>query len=253
LNLIIDIGNSQTKVAVFDAGEIVQTIFTKSLDETQISRLKQLYPGLNQAILSSVAEINEDLLLVLTNEFDFFLQFNHQTPVPIENRYESKQTLGLDRLAAAVGGAYLFPAKDLLIIDAGTAITFDFIDKNNRYLGGNISPGLAMRFKALHHFTRNLPEIAAADQMADIGKTTGEAIRTGVQRGMIFEIDGMIDYADQISPGCYAILTGGDSYFFDKKLKNTIFVKFELTLIGLNEILEYNAKNKLSFMKNTDS
>ena len=143
-----------------------------------------------------------------------------------------------------MGGAYLFPGKDLLVIDAGTAITFDYIDKNNRFLGGNISPGLAMRFKALHHFTRNLPEITAADQIENIGKTTEDAIRAGVQNGMIFEIDGMIDHISQISPDCQTILTGGDSYFFDKKLKNTIFVKFELTLIGLNKILEYNAKKK---------
>ena len=242
MNLIIDIGNSQTKVAVFDAGEIVQTIFTKSLDGAQIASLKQIYPALKLAILSSVADISEALLHALKNEFDFFLEFNHETPVPIENRYESKQTLGLDRLAAAVGAVNIFPGKDLLVIDAGTAITFDFIDRNNRFLGGNISPGLAMRFKALHQFTRNLPEISAADQMEDIGKTTEDAIRAGVQNGMIFEIDGMIDHIIQLCPGCQVVLTGGDSYFFDKKLKNTIFVKFELTLIGLNKILEYNAK-----------
>ena len=242
MNLVIDIGNSQTKVAIFDGGEIVQTIFSKSFDYTQLIKLKHIYPGISQAILSSVADIDPSLPEALNNEFNFFLEFNHQTPVPIENLYESKSTLGLDRLAAAVGGISLLPGRDLLVIDAGTAITFDLIDKNYRFLGGNISPGLSMRFKALHQFTSKLPQIAADDHWQEFGKTTEEAIRAGVQNGMILEIDGMIDRIHQIRPGCQAILTGGDSYFFDKKLKNTIFVKFELTLIGLNRILEYNAK-----------
>jgi len=244
LNLVIDIGNSQTKVAVFDAGEIVQTIFTKSFDNTQLSHLKLIYPELNQAILSSVGTTEPGLPDALIKEFELFIEFNHQTPVPIGNLYHSKSTLGLDRLAAAVGGVCLFPGKDLLVIDAGTAITFDLIDKNNRFLGGNISPGLAIRFKALHQFTSKLPEIAAEDSWEDFGRTTEDAIRSGVQNGMLFEIDGMIDHVTKILPGCLTILTGGDSYFFDKKLKNTTFVKFELTLIGLNRILEYNAKKK---------
>ena len=244
MNLVIDIGNSQTKIAVFNAGEIVQTIFSKSIDINQLRELKSLYPGLNQVILSSVAEIKPGLIEDLKKEFGLFLEFNHQTPVPIQNQYESKSTLGLDRLAAAVGGVSLFPGKDLLVIDAGTAITFDLIDKNNCFLGGNISPGLSIRFKALHQFTSKLPEIAANDQWEEFGRTTEEAIRSGVQNGMIFEIDGMIDRVTKSRPGCLTVLTGGDSYFFDKKLKNTIFVKFELTLIGLNRILEYNANKK---------
>lgn len=242
MNLVIDIGNSLTKVAVFDAMEIVQII---CLEEPIIARLTEIkgdFPQLNKAILSSVVDVNTDLLKFLNNEFDFFIEFNHQTAVPIENLYESKETLGLDRLAAAVGGITLFPEKNLLVIDAGTAITFDLIDLNHRFLGGNISPGLKMRFKALHEFTKKLPETEPADLWSDIGKTTAEAIKAGVQNGMIFEIDGMIDHVRNSWPGCQIILTGGDCLFFDKKLKNTIFVKFEITLIGLNRILEYNAE-----------
>ncbi|MCX6236431.1 MAG: type III pantothenate kinase [Bacteroidia bacterium] len=242
MNLVIDIGNSLTKVAIFDAGEIVQTFCVEELIIKRLSDLKRIYPGLNKAILSSVANINTELLKELKEKYDFFIQFNHQTAVPIENLYESKETLGLDRLAAAIGGVSLFPGKELLVIDAGTAITFDLIDKNNRFLGGNISPGLKTRFRALHKFTRKLPEIECADQWPDIGKTTEEAIRAGVQNGMIFEIDGMIDHVRKNWPECQVILTGGDLFFFDKKLKNTIFVKFEITLIGLNRILEYNAE-----------
>jgi type III pantothenate kinase len=242
LNLVIEIGNSQTKTAVFDAGVMVQTV---CMEECKIDRLRELFSNhlpIEKAILSSVAGTDGDLINFLKKESGFFIEFNHQTSVPIENLYNSKITLGLDRLAAAVGGITLFPGKELLIIDAGTAITFDLIDKNNRFLGGNISPGLKTRFRALHEFTKQLPLIECADDWPEIGRTTEEAIRAGVQNGMIFEIDGMVDRVLKDWPDCQVILTGGDLFFFDKKLKNTIFVKFEITLIGLNRILEYNAE-----------
>ena len=242
LNLVIDIGNSQTKVAVFDAGKIVQVTCIESLNTASLADLKRNYPALNQAILSSVAEVDSKLLKELKKDYDYFIEFDHQTAVPICNLYESKETLGLDRLAAAVGGIFLFPDKELLVIDAGTAVTFDLVDKNHQFLGGNISPGLKMRFRALHEFTMKLPEIERADLWPNIGKTTEDAIRAGVQNGMIFEIDGMIDLVLKDWPECQVILTGGDLFFFEKKLKNTIFVKFEITLIGLNRILEYNAE-----------
>jgi len=242
LNLIIDIGNSQTKVAIFDKGEIVQLICMEDFNISKLELLKLTYPGLNRAILSAVGHIENDLLKALRHDFDLFIELGHLTPVPIGNLYESKETLGLDRIAAAVGGNTLFPGKALLVIDAGSAITFDLIDRNHQFLGGNISPGLEMRFKALHQFTKKLPEVKRDEQWQNIGRTTEEAIRAGVQNGMIFEIDGMIDQIIKDWPDCQVILTGGDSFFFDKKLKNTIFVKFEITLIGLNRILEYNAE-----------
>jgi type III pantothenate kinase len=242
LNLVIDIGNSLTKVAIFDKDEIVLTLSIEELSIARLGELKRTYPFLNKAIISSVADFNSELLKELNKEFNFFIKFDHNTEVPINNLYESKETLGLDRLAAAVGGVSLFPGKNLLIIDAGTAITYDLIDKNNCFLGGNISPGLKTRFRALHKFTSKLPEIEADDQWVDIGKSTEEAIRAGVQNGILFEIDGMIDHVRKSWPDCQPILTGGDLFFFDRKLKNTIFVKFEITLIGLNRILEYNAE-----------
>jgi len=242
MNLVVDIGNSQTKVAVFEADKIVQIICTDKLTISGLRGLNRIYPRLNRAIVSSVAFINKDLLEEIKNTYDIFIEFNHQTSVPIDNLYKSKETLGPDRLAAAVGGITLFPGKELLIIDAGTAITFDLIDSKNCFLGGNISPGLRTRFRALHEFTRHLPLIEHADPWPEIGQTTEEAIRAGVQNGIIFEIDGMIDHVHKDWPDCKVILTGGDLFFFDKKLKNTIFVKFEITLIGLNRILEYNAE-----------
>ena len=242
MNLVIDIGNSLTKVGIFDEGELVETINYDIFDISRLAALRRIYSGLNKAILSSVAVLDAGLLKVLFDQFDLFIEFNHHTPVPIENLYESKETLGVDRVAAAVGAISLFPRRNLLVIDAGTAITFDLVDNNNRFLGGNISPGLKMRFKALHEFTQKLPIVCYANDWQEIGKTTEKAIRAGVQNGLIFEIDGMIDHVHKEWPDCQVILTGGDSFFFDKKLKNAIFVKFEITLIGLNRILEYNAE-----------
>lgn len=242
MNLVIDIGNSQTKVAVFDADGIIQFDCMERFTIARLGDLTQRFPGLTRAILSTVAGVEPGLAEALKDRFELFIEFGHQTLLPIENLYESKETLGLDRLAAAVGAATFFPGKDLLVIDAGTAVTFDLIDKQNRFLGGNISPGLNMRFRSLNEFTKNLPAIRPADLWNDIGKTTEEAIRAGVQNGMIFEIDGMISHVLKDWPECQVILTGGDLFFFEKKLKNTIFVKFEITLIGLNRILEYNAE-----------
>lgn len=242
MNIVIDIGNSLTKVGIFEKGELVEAICYDRLDVFRLNNLRSVYPDLDRAILSSVAGLDDGLLKVLRNEFDTFIEFDCKTPVPVENLYESKDTLGPDRIAAVVGGVTLFPEKDLLVIDAGTAITFDLVDKNNRFLGGNISPGLNMRFRALHEFTQKLPAISYSTDWQDIGKTTEAAIRAGVQNGLIFEIDGMIDHIHKEWPDCQVILTGGDSFFFDRKLKNAIFVKFEITLIGLNRILEYNAE-----------
>jgi type III pantothenate kinase len=244
MNLIIDIGNSQAKAAIFNNKKILKSIIMDEVSPEAIYELKALYPELTQAIMSSVVDVDEKTIEVLKKEFELFIELNHQTILPIDNLYESKETLGPDRLAAVVGANHLFPDSDLLVIDAGTAITYDVIDHNNCYLGGNISPGLASRFKALHDYTKKLPLAERSDQWPLIGKTTEEAIQAGVQAGIVAEIDAMIDRIRDNWIDCKVILTGGDSFFFDEKLKNTIFVMFELTLLGLNRILEYNVEKK---------
>lgn len=244
MNLIIDIGNCQTKAAIFNNHKILKNIIVDEFNPELLYELKDQYPELSKSILCSVTGRDEKLTGLLKKEFSLFIELNYQTPIPIENHYESKESLGQDRLAAAVGANFLFPGSDLLVIDAGTAITYDVIDNQNRYLGGNISPGLEIRFKALHEFTQKLPLVEIADQWPLVGKTTEEAIRAGVLSGVLFEMDGMIDKILDQCVDCKVILTGGDSFFFDQKLKNTIFVMYELTLLGLNRILEYNAEKK---------
>ncbi|HKL32104.1 MAG TPA: type III pantothenate kinase, partial [Tangfeifania sp.] len=164
-------------------------------------------------------------------------------PLPIENLYQTKDTLGKDRIAAVVGAFDLYPNTNVLVIDAGTAITFDIINEQGQYLGGNISPGLEMRFKALNKFTGRLPLVRKNDFDNLYGRTTEEAILAGVQHGIVFETDKAIETFKEFYNNLKVIITGGDAIFFDKKLKNSFFVHFNLTALGLNRILEHNGEN----------
>ena len=242
MNLVLDIGNSRTKVAIFSKGEMLSYFVFNDLSLNGLIELMEEFPGTERAILSAVASVHSPLLDYLKNSFQTFLELKPQTPIPIINGYRTPETLGLDRLAAAVGAHTLFPNKDLLVIDAGTAVTFDLIERNGVFLGGNISPGLRSRFRSLHEFTQYLPLVEEADHWPLIGQTTEEAIRAGVLNGMVLEMDGMIDLLKKKYPEMQPVLTGGDAGFFERRLKNHIFAKFEITLIGLNRILEYNVE-----------
>ncbi|MGE5394931.1 MAG: type III pantothenate kinase, partial [Candidatus Saccharibacteria bacterium] len=240
-NLIIDIGNTRTKIALFNEHDLMFNVSMDRLTPRQVMMLKEEHEQLNGAILSSVRPADKELLEVLKAQFDQFMELDHTTALPIGNLYATPETLGKDRLAAAVGANELFPNTNLLVIDAGTAITYDLVSEKNQFIGGNISPGLEMRFKALNHFTGKLPLISPRDHFEPIGRNTEEAIRAGVQNGIIFEIERTIEFFNRNYQNLQIIMTGGDSNFFDKKLNYSIFVHFNLTLIGLNRILEYNA------------
>ncbi|HWS00144.1 MAG TPA: type III pantothenate kinase [Prolixibacteraceae bacterium] len=244
MNLVIDIGNSRTKTAIFSERKLVETSVFDELTCDHLTDFVTRYPGIDQVILSTVSTASQDVLTFLKTKFPCFLELNHQTPVPIEINYLTPGTLGLDRLAAAIGARILFPGHDLLVIDAGTAVTFDLVERNGTFAGGNISPGLRSRFRALHEFTGKLPLVDETGACPVIGKSTEEAIRSGVVNGMILEIDGMIDLLKKKRPELQPVLTGGDAQFFERRLKSTIFVKFEITLIGLNRILEYNVEKQ---------
>ena len=240
MNLVIDIGNTRIKLAIFDGSVLVLTEVLDDLRVDHIQTLKAKYPQLNNVISSTVRDYPIGVQDFLSKSFNQFIEFSHHTPVPITNLYKTPETLGLDRLAAAIGGASLFPNQNLLIIDAGTAITYEIVTSKNEYLGGNISPGLETRFKSLHQYTQKLPLVRAKENFAEIGTDTESAIRAGVQLGLFYEIEQYThtlraDYEDT-----QVIITGGDAKFFDKRLKNSIFVNFNLTLLGLNRILEYN-------------
>jgi type III pantothenate kinase len=239
-NLCVDIGNSLAKFCIFRENKLLQKEIRASFNEKSILELLEKFPQTENMIVCSVRGSNLKIRKNVLKKFNNVIEFNETTPIPVENLYATKETLGRDRLAAIVGANNMFPASNVLVVDAGTAITFDFINSKEQYLGGNISPGLSMRFKALHHFTGKLPLLEPNDDFTLLAKNTTGAIRSGVINGMIFEIEGYIHSLKEKHKGLKTILTGGDAIFFDKKLKNTIFVDQNLVLTGLNRIIEYN-------------
>lgn len=242
MNLVIDIGNTRTKFSVFNKGEVLITVPVNEFLPEHVDLLQKEHPALQKVILSSVKDYSPDLKTALQNKFEYFIELNENTPLPIENCYKTPETLGKDRIAAAVGGFDLYPETNLLIIDAGTAITYDILNEKHQFLGGNISPGIEMRYKALHHFTGKLPLTSHKKFDKLYGTTTEEAIWAGVQNGVAFEVDNAIETFKKFYNNLKVIITGGDADFFDKKLKNSFFVNFNLTAIGLNCILEYNGQ-----------
>jgi type III pantothenate kinase len=240
MNLVIDIGNTRTKFSVFNRGEVLITVPVDEFKPEHIDILQNEHPDLRKVILSAVKDYSPQLKIALQSRFNQFIELDADTPLPIENLYKTPETLGKDRIAAAIGGFDLYPETNLLIIDAGTAITYDVVNSKGQYLGGNISPGIDMRFKALHHFTDKLPLVKQQSFAKLYGSTTEEAIVAGIQNGVVFEVDKAIDTFKEFYKNLKVIITGGNADFFDNKLKNSFFVHFNLIALGLNRILEYN-------------
>lgn len=240
MNLIIDIGNTRTKVAIFSKGELIKSFATDSFELVDVLELKSDYPELERAIISSVKYNSNELLKSLKTELEYVIELEQQTFIPIDNLYETPQTLGKDRIAAAVGANKVFPNQNVLVIDAGTAITYDFVNEKNQYLGGFISPGLSMRFKALNHFTDKLPLLKPGEPKIISGKNTNEAIQGGIQYGLEGEIQRIIHYFSEGESELKIILSGGDLKYFEKLLKSYKFVALEIILLGLNTILDSN-------------
>jgi type III pantothenate kinase len=236
LDLSIDIGNSRIKYGLFEQGSLEQE-GTLGQGQDLLHQVQAL--SIRHVIIASVARSEVEWADRLAHSGKR-LFLDHRTPLPIQNLYRSPQTLGMDRLAGAVGAGWLFSGQDCLVIDAGTCITYDFLDKEGRYHGGSISPGIEMKFKALHTFTGRLPLTKRTSETILTGQTTEEALQSGVLTGSMAEVQGFISYYEQKFPGLTIVLTGGDATFFETNLKGPIFVIPELVLIGLNRILDYN-------------
>jgi type III pantothenate kinase len=243
LNLIIEQGNSATKVAVFNQGKIIHYSDYKNFNEEDLIQIFNQFP-LKNGFFSTVIEPEQALITSLENRLERSLFFDGQVRLPVTVRYQTPETLGRDRIAVAVGANFLFPQKDILIIDAGTAITFDVVEAQGVYLGGNISPGMTTRFHALNRFTKRLPLVEEREDVPLLGTSTETAILAGVVRGIVYEMDGYIDELRNKYPCLYVFLTGGHAFYFEKRLKNTIFADKLLGLIGLHRILEYNVEKQ---------
>ena len=242
MNLIIDIGNSSSKLAVFSQNRMTDFIQLGRMGKKELESILSGRPGMRHCILSSVRQKDPDMISLLKETFGFFLVLDHNTPLPIRNLYKSKSTLGYDRIAAAVGASFRFPGSDLLVVDAGTAITIDLVTADKAYHGGNISPGTSLRFRSLHEFTENLPLVTADESPGLMGSDTEGAIASGVLNGIIFELNGYINEQKKRYPDLKVVMTGGDAKIFDKMLKKSIFVDSNLNMFGLHRILEYNAE-----------
>ncbi len=239
MNLVIDAGNTLTKLAIFQGREMVAFTSFEGIPANYIIKFCESNALINNALLSTVVEYPYEIDDYLSKQFKAIF-FSHNTLLPIANKYITPETLGKDRLAGVVGAHQLFPASDILVIDAGTAITYDLITEGNEYLGGAISPGIAMRYKALHTFTGRLPLLNYYDEAQLIGNDTSTSMHSGVLNGAIAEMEGIIQRYQNIYPALKIIVTGGDHNYFDKQLKIKTFAAPNLVLEGLNLILDYN-------------
>lgn len=239
MNLVIDIGNSRVKLGVFKKKALLFYRSIESLTPSALTEVHEHYP-IHYCIVSTVSRL-PSWLHVYASRFDKCIILDANTKLPVSIHYSTPQTLGNDRRALACAGHKRFPASNVLIMGMGTAITYDLVDRKGNYLGGAISPGLTMRYNALHTFTENLPFITCRKPVENyLGKSTNEAITAGVNMGILGELNHFINlYKNDYSP-LNIILTGGDANLFDKSLKNTIFAIPNMVLHGLNEILEFN-------------
>jgi type III pantothenate kinase len=235
MNLLIDSGNTYTKAALCNEREIIELIIIENVEDFKSINKKNIP---DTVIISSVNKAASEILALFPNSKTILL--DSKTSVPIKNLYKTPSTLGMDRLADIVGASTLFPETPCLCIDAGTCITYDFINEHAEYFGGSIAPGVEMRFKALHTFTAKLPLVERQENSALIGDSTETSILSGVQVGTVKEMEGIINEYKAIYKGLKIIITGGDSGFFESRIKDTIFVVPDLLFLGLKRIVEYN-------------
>lgn len=244
MNLIIDIGNTCVKLVCFNEGKVVEEQRTDKDDAVALQSFCSRY-SFSRGICSSVSDISEEYSAVLSLLPFSMMEFKSGiTRVPIINKYNTPLTLGSDRLAAVVGANWLQPGRDVLVIDIGTCVTFDFINSIGEYLGGNISPGPTMRLKALNQFTARLPFVERRGDTPDFGTDTTTAIRSGVMNGIKYEIEGYIHSFLAKYPQLFVYLTGGVHLNLQFSENLSIFADDFIVPKGLNRILEYNNEHK---------
>lgn len=248
-NLVIDIGNTNSKLAIFEEKAMVYyQVFREIIPAELIGLIKE-----HRVVNSSVSIVRKDLKEVIDvlKENTNYILFSTSINTGVKNYYETLSTLGLDRWAKVIAANSCYPGQNCLMIDSGTCITYDLLNRNAEYFGGSISLGIDMRFKALHHFTGRLP-LVDWDPEADIpaGTDTNSAIRSGVLQGVINEVEGFISSYNKENIGLTVLLTGGSAAFLLEQLKNSIFAPQiihdpYLVLKGLNEVIafEYVQKN----------
>lgn len=226
---------------VFNDNAPVFRIERNKLTTVFLKKLFRAFP-VDNSIISDVIHIESPIISLLKANSHYY-RFSATSEIPIKNRYSTPQTLGKDRLANAIAAAFLFPKRNVLTIDVGTCVKFDFVNKKAEYLGGSISPGMLMRFNALHQFTDRLPLVKPDKIKNVVGNSTETALQSGVIIGMTEEIRGIINIYRTKYPDLIVIITGGDASRFVSQLKMSIFAATDLVNIGLNEIIRYNVED----------
>jgi type III pantothenate kinase len=239
MNLIIDIGNTSTKLAVYEGREKISVFRINELSCEEMGKKLSGFK-IKMAIVSSVKKLHPFISDLFFTNIPFVHVLSHKSKLPFKIEYQTPETLGTDRIAAAAWAFNLFPGEEILVIDAGTAITFDFLSAGI-YKGGNISPGLTMRFKALNKFTGRLPLVLPADNYSFPGQNTVDAITAGVITGVTYEINEYIRTFEKKHTDFKIILTGGDSEYLRDKINYQFTYMPDIVIDGLNYILEYNA------------
>ena len=241
--LVVDVGNTRIKAAVFEGATLFEIfVFSKTELKKNIENILKNFEKISDMVISSVGDV-EKLSFLQYNKVLNVHFLSHEHSFPFHNCYATPTTLGIDRMVLAAGATLQFPNQNRLVIDAGTCVTYDFVDEKNNYLGGAIAPGLRLRYEALHNFTAKLPLLSLESPNNFIGTSTSECIHSGVVNGFFYEIDGLIaEYKARYS-NFIIILTGGDTDFLAKRLKNTIFANSNFLLESLNQTFQYKIKN----------
>ena len=241
MNLIVDVGNTRVKFAVFQENKLSwKTSCKHKKFQEKYKDVTKKYPEIEQAIISSVGKLKTKDFKTIDKELKVLI-LDSETKVPFDNKYGTPKTLGVDRIALVSSSVFHHPDVNALIIDAGTCITYDFVTKENVYLGGAISPGIRLRYRVLNDFTANLPLLEPEIPENEIGDTTDNSIHSGVMLGVVHELDGVINSYLRKYTDLTVILTGGDAKILSKQLKSSIFSTSDFLLEGLNYILDFNS------------
>lgn len=241
--LAIDIGNTRTKIAWFENNSLKNLSVIENGDLLQkVQKFSKKTTVKITVILSSVGKLDQETLFWLSENTVLYI-VSHQSPIPFKNLYATPKTLGIDRIVLAAGAVLSYPNSNRLVVDAGTCITYDFINDKNEYLGGSISPGIQLRYKSLNDYTANLPLLSPEPINFLTGNSTSASIHSGVINGVTAEIDNIIHQYKGVHFNLTVILTGGDAVFLAKRLKNIIFANSNFLIESLNALYQYTIEN----------
>jgi type III pantothenate kinase len=241
--LTIDVGNTRIKSAVFENDTLVEVmVFSNENCKEAIENILIKFDKITNLVVASVGKLGKEGFELFSNRVKIHF-ITREKAFPFKNNYATPHTLGIDRMVLSAGAVLKFPKQNRLVIDAGTCITYDFLDENDVYHGGAISPGIRLRYESMHNYTAKLPLLTIQEPENTIGNSTQQSIHSGVINGLTYEIEGYIKTLKSQNENFIIILTGGDSIFLAKRLKNTIFANSNFLLESLNNLYQYQIKN----------